>query len=417
MRTSDIYKAKSGKKLLFIQVIFNIVIVVLILIVFEFILQGFGKSDKKSTFEPHPTLYWKLSPNLMNHKYEVDNTSCRVDTNSDGFRNEKVDVKRNERSFRIVCIGDESTFGSGVLQSETFPKILQNNIRKRYHFFITEVINAGVQGYSSYQGVRMLKEYCIKYKPDIVVVYFMHNDFAMGTKEDKARISDNSLAVKIKKILYKSHIFMTIRNYILDKLYKHTARGTEPKGVHRVSTEDFKKNLDEMSRIATENGAKLIFVNPQDEEDIKDKKTYLKYRNIIRSVANKNGYIINLMTSFEKNNIFFLPSSNLPGMIGHKAIADMLFAKIKYKSLMPQKAEGSKAKVKLPPRIDLQPGKQLPVTGEKHSDGKPRPKGKPPEGKKPFGEGGSPPANEQILPPQRPNDVPGKPQGQEDFYF
>lgn len=431
MRTPDIHKAKSDKKLLFIQVILNIIIVVLILIVFEFILRGFGKTDEKSAYEPHPTLFWKLSPALVNHKYEIDDTSCRIDTNSDGFRNEKVDVLRNERSFRIVCIGDESTFGSGVAQSGTFSKVLQNNIRNRFHFFITEVINAGVQGYSSYQGVRMLKEFCIKYKPEIVVVYFMHNDFARGTKEDKARISKNSPAIKTKRILYKSHIFMTIRNYILGKLYERAGRRTEPRGVHRVSPEDFKENLEEISRIAKENGAKLVFINPQDEKGIRDKKTYRKYRDIVRYVAKKNGYLIDLQSSFLKNPEYYLSDTKIPGILGHKAIADKLFATIKFQSLIPQKPGESKARMKLPPAMPqygspggqpppekgLQPGKQLPVAGEKQPGKKSPSKGELPPGKKPFGEGEPPPTGEQMKSPQLPPDAPGKPPGQEDFYF
>jgi len=434
MNTRGIPRAKSNKKILILQVILNIVIVLSILIAFEIILQVFGKTSKKKGFEPHPTLYWKLSPNLVNHKYEIAGTSCRIDTNSDGFRNEKVDVKRNDRSFRIICIGDESTFGSGVAQSKTFSKVLQKNIRKRFHFFITEVINAGVQGYSSYQGLRMLKEFCIKYKPEIVVVYFMHNDFSRGTKEDKARISGNPLAVRTKKLLYKSHIFMTIRNYILGELYERTGKKNEPRGVNRVSPEDFRENLEEISHIAIENGAKLIFISPQAEKGIKDRETYQKYRNIITNIAKKNGYLVDLQSSFEKNPEYYLPNTNLPGVLGHKAIADKLFAMIKYQSLIPRKPGESRAIPKPPPAMPQygKPGRQpppqeLPKPGEKPPAGEsPKPEKKPPApdkkgespaGRMPFGEGKQPPLDKQEKILTQPPEMPGKPPGQEDFYF
>jgi len=400
---------KYYKKLSILRIVVNVALIAALFVFIEFALRTFARSENPSAFKPHPTLYWKLSPNLRNYTYRVGDQSCLIDTNSEGFRNEKLDVARNERSFRILCIGDETTFGTGMAQSDVFAKVLQDKIRKRYHFFITEVINAGVEGYTSYQGIRYLRDYCIKYKPDIIVVAFLHNDLSSGVRQDKDRISKNRTAVIAKKNLYKLQSFMILRNFLLGILHKQAEQRKKIKSIQRVSPEDYRKNLEEISRIAKDNGASLIFLNLQEDKTIKEQPIY---RRILKKVADKNGFLLDIYSIFKQNPGYYVPGTRLPNKKGHAAIAGRLKDLLNTGGLIPQRPGGLVQKVRERP---------APGVGS-IPERKPAPEGKPGQGGQ-SPDGVSPPA--QKPPPDNPppsgerppREEPERPPGSDNFYF
>ena len=160
-------KVSFFKRIWFFRLVANMLIIIAFLAWLEFSLRAVSISAPLSPFQPHPDLFWVLSPNLTNFTYTSGKITTVIDTNSSGMRSEEVDVARSERSFRIVCLGDESTLGTGIAQDMTYPKLLQKAIRKRFHFFVTDVFNAGVEGYTSYQGLIFFKKYCIGHFPHI----------------------------------------------------------------------------------------------------------------------------------------------------------------------------------------------------------------------------------------------------------
>lgn len=389
-------ETKHSKEILIIQIAVNIAVIVIMLAVTELTLRYFTESAKSMEFTPHPTLYWKLTPDLKNFVYKMGDLSCLIDTNADGFRNEKLDVARNERSFRILCLGDESTFGSGVKQSDTFAKVLQLKLRKRYHFYLTEGINAGVEGYTTYQGVHFLEEYCLKYKPDIIVVGFLHNDMSYSSRADKERISNNPEAVKFKRNLYKLQSFMTLRNFLLGKLYERVQKEQDSGSVQRVSPVDYRKNLEEISRLASSINAKLIFLNlPED----KIGHELPAYRLNLKKVAEKNGTLLDLNADFQLKPKFYIPGTRVPSKEGHEAIGEKLFLLIREMSLMPQRPGGKEGVEKsgAPPPGQGKPGEVPPPPGGQTV--------KQPLPGQPVPGGGNP------------KEGPGGPPGSDNFYF
>jgi lysophospholipase L1-like esterase len=383
----------------------KLIICILLLILFPFIAEiifgAFQSNKKNDVFTPHPFLLWKFAPDVTDKDLKVGNYSCRIDTNSDGFRNEKVDYRRNERSFRILCIGDETTLGLGVKQSETWTKILQNIIRTRFHFFITEVINAGGVGYSSLQGVEMMKEYCEKYKPEIVVVSFLHNDYSLETKPDAERIPQSPTQRKTAKFLYNSKIFLYLRSCLFDKLEPSGRVSAEYMVTPRVSPAQFRTNLEQIASIARINGAVVIFVNLQTR--LSDKEPAI-YRRIVKDIADKSGLYLDINPDFVKNRHLYQPGGILPNEEGQKLIAGRLFELISYSNLMPRQKNMSPGEVNpiSTTRREIAPSE------EKQSAN--------PEGKKPEsveGKHREKGIEQKSVSPEKS----GNPPGSDDFYF
>ena len=95
-------------------------------------------------------LFWKQKSNL-----DTEFQNQKVVTNNIGFRCHNIKEKNKKR---IACLGASPTFGWGVKYEDTYPVVIEKTLKEKN--IDIEVINAGEIGYSSYQGLNLLK---IKY--------------------------------------------------------------------------------------------------------------------------------------------------------------------------------------------------------------------------------------------------------------
>ena len=118
--------------------------------------------------EPHPLLGWKLKPNV---KDLPEFNGKMINTNSHGIRSlQEIDYEKPTGKIRILILGESFTFGTEVGDEETYPAFLQKYLPQ------ADVINFGVFGYGFDQMLLYLKEFGLKYHPDIVVIPFLETD-------------------------------------------------------------------------------------------------------------------------------------------------------------------------------------------------------------------------------------------------
>ncbi len=116
-------------------------------------------------FSPHHFLGHYPTPNL-------DNGENRH--NALGFRGDPIDEK-NE-AYRIVALGGSTTYSTAVEDyRHSYPYLLGDYLRARGHEQV-EVINAGVNGYSSYHNLMNLAFRALPLTPDLVIIYQGLND-------------------------------------------------------------------------------------------------------------------------------------------------------------------------------------------------------------------------------------------------
>jgi lysophospholipase L1-like esterase len=80
-------------------------------------------------------------------------------------------------SFRILCIGDSNTYGTGVERSEAYPAQLERLLNERSGAARVEVTNLGVPGSNSSQVLHRLPRYVEIDEPDLVIVLIGVNDY------------------------------------------------------------------------------------------------------------------------------------------------------------------------------------------------------------------------------------------------
>ncbi|MGQ0645257.1 MAG: SGNH/GDSL hydrolase family protein [Elusimicrobiota bacterium] len=115
----------------------------------------------------------RRSPSLL-YKNAPGYRTGRISINDLGFRGRPISVEKTPGVRRIVCLGDSCTFGA-TADADTYPALLEKNLNAAGAGPV-EVINAGVPGYSSWQGLVFWREDVARLKPDVLVLYLGWND-------------------------------------------------------------------------------------------------------------------------------------------------------------------------------------------------------------------------------------------------
>src|SRR6266850_7591101 len=114
---------------------------------------------------PDPEILYRLIPGATGH---FNGTEIKV--NSMGLRDREYAIPPPRGVGRILVLGDSMVFGIGLKPEQTLPGQLARMLSP------VEVINAGVFGYNMTQEISLLRDVGLRYKPDIVVSCFVHND-------------------------------------------------------------------------------------------------------------------------------------------------------------------------------------------------------------------------------------------------
>ncbi|MCD4785855.1 MAG: hypothetical protein K8T10_18715 [Candidatus Eremiobacteraeota bacterium] len=235
---------------------------------------------------PHPTLFWELSPGLLNMNLLQD----KVFTNSHGFRSPEISMKKPPGQYRVMVLGDSSAFGFGVADDETFGAILSRDLRKKYPQKDVRFINGAVSGYTTHQAATFMKERGWKFSPNLIIISF-NDDPQMEWKQDVQR-APGVILTPIFRLLYKSNIYLTFKQAILNarvrsnpKFAMSPDRGSE---TNRVTAKQLRKNLKDIQDEAKKRGADVITISmPLQAYG----KTIEDYRGIMKESAQERGFL------------------------------------------------------------------------------------------------------------------------------
>lgn len=126
---------------------------------------------------PDPDLGWTLVPGAAT----TFGQSIRL--NSLGLRSPEVGPKQ-PNEFRVLSLGESTTFGIGVEAAETYSAQLQGLLAARVAPRPVTVVNAGISAYSSYQSLRYLELRGLALEPDLVLFYHEANDYMPSAVHD-----------------------------------------------------------------------------------------------------------------------------------------------------------------------------------------------------------------------------------------
>jgi len=125
---------------------------------------------------------WELKKNYDNDSWLVrpnpdgSRTPIRIKTNSYGLRGGNFPIQKPQDEFRIIFLGDSVVFGFLLNENETLPVKLEKRLEELFAAKKIRVLNAGVDGYTTFQEYYFLKRRGITVSPDLVLLGFVLND-------------------------------------------------------------------------------------------------------------------------------------------------------------------------------------------------------------------------------------------------
>jgi len=213
--------------------------------------------------EKDPWLFWQLKANATAPLDQGRMTGFI--SNGDRMRNPEVPIARGPNDFRVLSLGDSITFGWGVRYEEAYPTRLAELLRRAQPERQIFVLNAACSGYSAHQGLEMLRRRGLKYRPDVVTIWFGWNDSAVWdgmTDAEHARLF-------VREHLLTSSATYRVLSYLLrrgaHKSIKRERKQTESRQP-RMPLDDYKARLQEMVELARADeispgrGARVVFI-------------------------------------------------------------------------------------------------------------------------------------------------------------
>lgn len=205
-----------------------------------------------------------------------------IQTNSLGFRNPEITLKKPEGITRILVLGDSLVFGWGAPLEQTIPFLLETKLNTNGKN--CEVINLGVGNYNTTMEVELFKEKGLPLQPDAVILVYFVND-----TESLPKTNPLEYAIKQRSFLYAvlfdSYVRMRTRwdtrfNWLdyYSSLYYPNAPGLEKN----------REALCELARICHEKRIDLYIVSYPELHQLEDYplSTATKY---IAGFADENG--------------------------------------------------------------------------------------------------------------------------------
>jgi lysophospholipase L1-like esterase len=195
-------------------------------------------------------------------------TAWTVETNERGFRDgplsRRAQAGEGSGRFRVLALGDSSTFGWGVPAASRYSAVAESILRARHPELDLEVRNLGVPGYSSFQGLVLLERVALDLEPDALLFSFGSNDrtpTGVSDREVYAR-REKSLGA-LQAVVHRS------RGYETGVAWWNALRGAaaaaaerlERKGRENVSRAEFAENLHRAAALARERNLPLAFVS------------------------------------------------------------------------------------------------------------------------------------------------------------
>ncbi|MCZ7581834.1 MAG: hypothetical protein M5R36_00075 [Deltaproteobacteria bacterium] len=201
-----------------------------------------------------PLLFWTMEPGYELRMQHGGN----VFINSLGLRNEEIDIPKPKGIYRVLSLGESTTFGAFLNVDDTYNKVLQRVLNAEWRhrspaIDAVEVVNAGMGAYTVWQSYVYVMTRAENLAPDMVLVYHEINDslpsgvidahnflYRLDTTDRKIYERRRPIA-PLLGVLFHSRAYLLLRKWILqlpsdlpeirvtDRIDRKKGEGAEPR--------------------------------------------------------------------------------------------------------------------------------------------------------------------------------------------
>ncbi len=297
--------------------------------------------DYPEVFKKDHDLFWRFRPSIDISSKFFEGKRYRID--SYGLRGDEIPPKSNK--IRIIALGNSCTFGWGMADSDTYEKQLEGMVNGDTSLPQVEVINAGIPGYSSFQGRRFYVSDISRLKPDIVLIMFAWNDqwaAADNIPDNMQKLPPQSI-LNIQNSVSRLQIYRLIKKLLLSSIEKPLDSVLNKKSpVYRVSFVDFYDNLNVIVNYARSEKTKpILLTSPIPALDkyypsgrVSPMHKFHDYYNMQTRLLSRNAQIpvIDIAREFDNFNNLYDNAPQDPihfNAAGHRVVAEAIYNYLK----------------------------------------------------------------------------------------
>lgn len=137
--------------------------------------------------------YFKvLIPNIT-EIYDTSEFNTTAKISSIGIRNQEISTQKPKKTLRILVLGDSFTFGWGVEQGESWPKLLEKSIKLKDKNI--EIVNTGVPGAGLDDEILICQAYKRLQSDAVILGFYMLDDlYDVAGKEQNENLQSKFIS-------------------------------------------------------------------------------------------------------------------------------------------------------------------------------------------------------------------------------
>ena len=209
--------------------------------------------------------YYKFPPRyvLRNAAGQAEETA---QINNQGFRGPDFELAKPPGTFRVVCLGESSTFGFHNQDNETYPFLLERSFQDQPSRVRVEVINGGFPYYNTGSILSLLNSEVLGFRPDVLTLYAAYNDAAwplhVGRLNRAASwFQDHSIIyLMMKQTILPETFIMKWRGRIERRLLGQTVKHEAVEAQTAQVVARYRRNLEAIITTAKSHGIPVILI-------------------------------------------------------------------------------------------------------------------------------------------------------------
>lgn len=266
----------------------------------------------------YPRIIYELIPNLS-----VYFCNYPAEMNNNGWRCKAYPFRKNKDVIRVVGLGDSFMFGQGVSQNETYFNQMEEELNSQFPQKKWEFINTAVPGYNTVMEVETLARKALLYKPDIVILDFIGNDFDLPNF-----IYEFNNYLTFEKLFFFEFISKRLKlakkefelvdsplNREAQSRFENDPQFVPPEYIDMVGWKSFYQAMVKLKELQKINNFDVIFV-----------LTLLNKDEKVFNLGRELGFytLYNTAYNFSDPTVFLSKKDNHLSMIGHKKTAELI---------------------------------------------------------------------------------------------
>ncbi len=241
--------------------------------------------------------------------------------NAQGFRGPELDAPKMPGEFRVVAVGDSNTLGWGGAAGAHWPGYLHLALSERDPGW--SVVNAGVYGYTSFQGLRRFRE-ALALEPDLVLISFGSNDAHPVALPDREFARRPLTGQRFERLVRRRRVGQLL-TVVWGRLRALAARGgLEP----RVPLDEYRANLTQIATEARERGVGVVLLTRPYTGDVRGPRRWKTFAHLYNAASaevadSEDLPLVDLYTLFKGRAAYFADESHFTAP-GHRLAAEIV---------------------------------------------------------------------------------------------